>query len=138
MGLRKRRLQSRSVSLRLETGLSQAWRFRSAGQFSEGGNDDEESEGDSDDASKAVEESLGARFAAQDFGGSGIEFGLKGCDLRLLVGDLLLLIGDLLVVARAQRVLPFLLLALVGRLAVLLELQVAGVSGKPDQTIRPG
>lgn len=138
MGLRKRRLQSRSVSLRFETGLRQAWRFRGAGQFSEGGNDDEESEGDSDDAAEAVEESLGARFAAQDFGGSGIEFGLKGCDLRLLVGDLLLLIGDLLVVARAQRVLPFLLLALVDRLAVLLELQVAGVSGKPDQAIRPG
>jgi len=58
--------------------------------------------------------------------------------LSLLVGDSLLLIRNLLIVAGSHRGLPFLLLALVGRLAVLLELQVAGVSGKPDQTIRPG
>jgi hypothetical protein len=68
----------------------------------------------------------------------GIESRLQSFDLSLLIGDSLLLIGNLLVVTDAHRRLPFLLLALVCCLAVLLELLVAGVSGKPDQAIGPG
>ena len=117
-------------------GLRQMGRFGGAGQFAEGGERYQEGQGNSNHAAEAVEESLGAGFAAQGFGGLGIESGLEGSDLRLLVGELFLLIGDFFSVTRSQRVLHFLLLTLRYRLTVLLQLLVAGVSGEPDQTVR--
>lgn len=119
-------------------GLGKAGGFGGTGKFAKRRNNDQEGQGNSNDAAKAVEESLRASFAAQDLGGLGIESGLKSFDLCLLVGDALLLLGNLLVVTRAHRGLPLLLLSFVRRLAVLLELLVAGVSGKPDQAIRLG
>jgi len=57
------------------------------------------------DTAEAVEEGLGAGFAAQGFGGLGIERGLESFDLRLLGSDHLLLVGDLLAVTCGNGVL---------------------------------
>ena len=54
----------------------------------------------------------------------------------MLVANLSLLLGDLLSEGIGHTCLPLLLLALLDGLAVLLERLIAGVTGKPDQTIR--
>jgi hypothetical protein len=54
----------------------------------------------------------------------------------LLLANLFLLLGDLLSQGIGHTCLPLLLLALLDGLAVLLERLIAGITGKPDQTIR--
>ena len=116
-----------------------------AGQLAEGSDDQEESYADADDDADAVEEGLGAGFAAQSFHGLGFDLRLKCGDLRLLVGNLFLLIGevlllidDLLFIAGGHRRLPVVALLLGDGLTILLDRLVAGVSGIPNQTMRFG
>ena len=100
------------------------------------GDGHEERQSSADDHSDAIHKRLVAGFVLQSLHGLRLDLQLQGLDLSLLVGKLFSLIRNLFLQGPSYLNLPFLLLALLHGLVVLLDEYVTAIARVPDQTVR--